>query len=174
MTPCISRFVMTGRILLATLGLCWIAGLADCAEPPGLLFRLSFDKQTVTADFAAGQGHPQSQTTSQDFWFTDGVKGKGLVLRPDQRCVPFWRQEAIACSDPQLRVSVWKKGDQLLLVVANFTDRQRSAELRPTAQGAAVQFRPAWKAETLAPTTDGARLTISAKRGALVLIGPRS
>lgn len=87
MTPCISRFVMTGRILLATLGLCWIAGLADGAEPPGLLFRLSFDKQTVTADFAAGQGHPQSQTTAKDFRFTDGVKGKGLVLRPDQRCV---------------------------------------------------------------------------------------
>ena len=76
MTPCICRFVMTGRILLATLGLCWIAGLADCAEPPGLLFRLSFDKQTVTADVAAGQGHPQSQTTAKDFRFTDGVKGK--------------------------------------------------------------------------------------------------
>jgi len=87
--------------------------------------------------------------------------------------VPYWRQNSIACSDPELRVSLWKKPDRLLLAVANFTDRDRSAELRPTANGTAVQFRPAWKAETLEPTKDGARLTIPAKRGALVIVGPQ-
>ena len=87
--------------------------------------------------------------------------------------VPFWKQDVVACSDPQLRVSLWKKRDSMLLLVANFTDRDRRAELRLSTKGAAVQFRPAWKAESLEATSDGARLTIPAKRGALVLVGPR-
>jgi hypothetical protein len=84
--------------------------------------------------------------------------------------VPFWKQNLIACSDPQLRVSLWKKRDALLLAASNFTDRDRRAELRPSAKGAPMQFRPAWKAETLEPIHQGARLTVPAKRGALVLV----
>jgi hypothetical protein len=86
--------------------------------------------------------------------------------------VPFWKQDAIACSDPQLRVSLWRKPDRLLLAVANFTDRDRSAELRPSIGNARAQFHPAWKAERLELTKGGVRLSIPAKRGALVLVRP--
>jgi len=77
----------------------WLACSADCAEPPGLLFRLSFDNQTLTADFAAGQANPHSQTAVEGFRFTDGVRGKGLVLQPGQQC-------AYALGN-RVRVVVW-------------------------------------------------------------------
>lgn len=54
--------------------------------------------------------------------------------------------------------------------VANFTDRDRSAELRLSTRNAAVQFRAAWKAEHFEPAKDGARITIPAKRGGLVFV----
>lgn len=47
-----------------------------------MLFRLSFDNQTLTADFAAGERRPLPQTAVKDFRFTEGVRGKGLVLQP--------------------------------------------------------------------------------------------
>ncbi len=88
--------------------------------------------------------------------------------------IPFWKQDLVACSDLQIRVSLWKKRDSLLLAVTNFTDRDRGAELRLPAKGAGVQFHPVWKAENVALLKDGALLTIPAKRGALVLAKPRS
>ena len=54
-------------------------------EPPGLLFHASFDKRTVAADFATGEGRAQS--TVHDFRFAPGVKGEGLLLQPGQRYV---------------------------------------------------------------------------------------
>ncbi|OGS38006.1 MAG: hypothetical protein A3J82_09715 [Elusimicrobia bacterium RIFOXYA2_FULL_69_6] len=84
--------------------------------------------------------------------------------------LPFWKQALVACSDPEIRVSLWRKRDRLLLAVANFTDRERTAELRLSAPGAAARFRGAWKAEGLTSSADGARLTVPARRGALVLV----
>ena len=78
--------MMARRDVLWILVFSWFVRSASCAEPPGLLFRLSFDRQTATADFAAGQRGPQSQTADRDFRFTEGVKGKGLLLQPGQQC----------------------------------------------------------------------------------------
>jgi hypothetical protein len=47
--------MMAARTFLWIFGVCWLACSVDGAEPTGLSFRLSFDKQTLTADFAAGQ-----------------------------------------------------------------------------------------------------------------------
>ena len=84
--------------------------------------------------------------------------------------VPFWKQSVVACSDPQLRVSLWRKPGRLLFAAVNFTDRERSAELRLSAGSTAAQFCPAWKAEHFEPTKGGARLTIPAKRGAMLFV----
>ena len=55
-------------------------------ELPGLLFHLSFDRQTVTADFAAGEGRAPSIANPPGWKFVPGVKGLGVVMQPDQRC----------------------------------------------------------------------------------------
>ena len=55
-------------------------------EPPGLLFHLSFDRQTVTADFAVGEGRASSIANPPGWKFVPGVKGLGVVIQPDQRC----------------------------------------------------------------------------------------
>ena len=71
-----------------------------------------------------------------------------------------------SCSDAELRVSFWrKKAGPWLLAVTNFTDRERTAELRMQTPGEHVQFRPAWQAATLSASADSARLTVPAKRG---------
>jgi hypothetical protein len=43
-------------------------------ELPGLLFHLSFDRQTVTADFAAGEGRAPSIANPPGWKFVPGVK----------------------------------------------------------------------------------------------------
>jgi hypothetical protein len=87
----------------------------------------------------------------------------------DAEFVPFWQQRDVSCSDAELRVSLWrKKAGPWLLAVTNFTDRERTAELRIQTPSEHVQFRPAWQAATLSASADSARLTVPAKRGALV------
>jgi hypothetical protein len=103
----------------------------------------------------------------EEFW--DAQHSFGIC---GSEFIPFWKQRLVTCSDPRLRVSLWKKQNRMLLAVVNFTDRDRRAELRLSAKGAVVQFRPAWKAESLESSGDSALLTVPAKRGALVLVGP--
>jgi len=51
---------------------CWsLACAADCAEPPALLFRVSFDQQTTNADVAAGEGRVQSQAAAENLQFAE-------------------------------------------------------------------------------------------------------
>jgi hypothetical protein len=83
--------------------------------------------------------------------------------------IPFWKQASIRCSDPQLRVSLWQKPGAWLVVVANFTDRERTADFLPAAPGLAMQYRAAWMAEKLETAADGFKLTVPPKRGALVI-----
>ena len=88
----------------------------------------------------------------------------------DAEFLPFWQQRDVVCSDDELRVSLWKKKDGAwLLAVTNFTDRQRTAEVRMRTPGEHVQFRPAWQADSLTTSKDSARLTVPAKRGTLVI-----
>ncbi len=55
------------------------------AEPPGLLFHVSFDKLTATADFS--RGDPTSTFTANlELRSVEGVKGSGLLQRPGERC----------------------------------------------------------------------------------------
>ncbi|MCY2987067.1 MAG: hypothetical protein NTY19_04265 [Planctomycetota bacterium] len=56
-------------------------------ELPGLLFHLSLDRQTVTADFAAGEGLARSSADPPGWKFVPGAKGLGVVMQPDQRCI---------------------------------------------------------------------------------------
>lgn len=89
--------------------------------------------------------------------------------------VPFWQQREVSCSDPELRVSLWRKqGGQYLLAVTNFTDRERTAELTLRAPHQQVLFRAAWQADRLVVAGDAARLTVPAKRGALVVVERRA
>ncbi len=92
----------------------------------------------------------------------------------DAEFVPFWQQRDVSCSDAELRVSLWrKKGGHWLLAVTNFTDHERTAELRMRMPDGHVQFRPAWQADRLTVSEDSARLTIPAKRGSLVIVERR-
>jgi len=76
---------MPSRILFSIFLLGLLGRSFACAEPPELLFHLSFDSQTATADFACGDRRPQSAV--KDLHFVPGVKGQGLFLQPGQRCV---------------------------------------------------------------------------------------
>jgi len=88
----------------------------------------------------------------------------------DARFVPFWSQGELLCADSDLRVSLWRKPGKRLVVVANFTDEDRTAELRPAAPAVAARFTAAWKAEDLSVAGGVARFSVPAKRGALVVV----
>jgi hypothetical protein len=64
---------------------------------------------------------------------------------------PFWRQEDIVCSNPEVRVSLYKKAGAWLVAVA-------------------ASFAPSWLADGLATTPGKATLTLLAKRGALIAV----
>jgi hypothetical protein len=82
---------------------------------------------------------------------------------------PFWRQEDIVCSNPEVRVSLYKKAGAWLVAVANFTDEEQAFELTVPAHPAA-SFAPSWLADGLATTPGKATLTLLAKRGALIAV----
>jgi hypothetical protein len=82
--------------------------------------------------------------------------------------VPFWKQHRIVCSDPTLRVSLWQRPTGCLVAVANFGDAAKTVELRSAPPGARVAFEPVWQAREFTASDGAARLTIPAKRGALL------
>jgi len=82
--------------------------------------------------------------------------------------VPFWKQRDLAVSDPDVRVSYWQKPGSRLVVLTNFTDRDRTAQLRSADANAKVQFAAAWNVERLAAEGREARLIVPAKRAILV------
>jgi hypothetical protein len=56
------------------------------AQPPGVTFHVSFDKQTANADFAAGDGRSSLQSDLLGFHAAPGIKGTGMLLQPGERC----------------------------------------------------------------------------------------
>ncbi|OGV78942.1 MAG: hypothetical protein A3K19_24020 [Lentisphaerae bacterium RIFOXYB12_FULL_65_16] len=87
--------------------------------------------------------------------------------------VPFWKQQDLVASDPAVRVSLWRKPGSRLVVLANFTDTDRTVELRPAQADAKLQTRAAWNAPDFAADGSTARLTVKAKRGSLLVVtGP--
>ncbi len=82
---------------------------------------------------------------------------------------PFWRQEDIVCSNPEVRVSLYKKAGAWLVSVANFTDAEQQFEMTVPAHEAA-SFAPSWLADGLVAEPGKATLTLLAKRGALIAV----
>lgn len=87
----------------------------------------------------------------------------------DVEFVPFWRQEEFIASDPQVRISLWRKPGRRLVIVTNWTDEDKTVQMR-LAEGGSPQFRAAWKAEDLSVADGTATFTVPAKRGALVTV----
>lgn len=84
--------------------------------------------------------------------------------------VPFWEQREIVASDPDIRISAWRKPGQRLVVVANFTDRDRPVELKLAPPNPNAQIQPAWKATDLIVEGGTARLTLPAWNGVLLTV----
>lgn len=84
--------------------------------------------------------------------------------------VPFWRQQELTCPDPQVRVSLWKKAGERLVVIANFSGEDKQATLRPATANAAVKFEAMWKGADLRVADGAAVVTVSAKNGALLRV----
>jgi len=103
-----------------------------------------------------------NREVTQEVWQTQihfGMKGA--------RFEPFWRQRSVTCSNPRVRVSLWKQPGRWLIVAANFTATDQQAELRPVGVTNA-KFSPAWLADGLAADSGKAEITVPAKRGALI------
>jgi hypothetical protein len=88
----------------------------------------------------------------------------------DAEFVPFWRQQEFTASDREVRVSLWTKPGKRLIVLANFTDKDRKVELRPAVANEKVEFRAAWEADGFAVEGEVARLTVAPRHGALVTV----
>ncbi|MBT3380344.1 MAG: LamG domain-containing protein [Lentisphaerae bacterium] len=80
---------------------------------------------------------------------------------------PFWRQKSVNCSSDQLRVSLWRKPNAWLVVVANFTGEEQTGTLT-----AAGTFTPVWLADGLAAAKGTTTITVPARRGALLRVAP--
>ncbi len=87
----------------------------------------------------------------------------------DVEFVPFWRQGEFVASEPQVRISLWRKPGKRLVVVTNWGDEDQRVQMRRAA-GGSPQFRAAWKAEDLSVNNGVASFTLPAKRGALVMV----
>jgi len=82
--------------------------------------------------------------------------------------VPFWEQQEFAVSDPDVRVSYWAKPGQRLVVLANFTDKDKPVQLTAKAAGAVI--KGAWKAEGLTVNGATATMTVPAYNGLLLTV----
>jgi hypothetical protein len=82
--------------------------------------------------------------------------------------VPFWEQTEFTVSDPEVRVSSWCKPGRRLLVLANFTDRERAVQV--TAKCATAVIKGAWKAEGLTVEGATANVTVPAYGGVLLSV----
>ena len=78
--------VMYARHLAVVTILNILAVSVASAQPSGLLFHASFDKQTSTADYAAGDPKSSLQSDLLGFHAAPGVKGTGMLLQPGERC----------------------------------------------------------------------------------------
>ena len=84
--------------------------------------------------------------------------------------VPFWQQREVVSSDPDVRVSLWRKPGKRLVVVANFTDQAKAVQLRLVKPTPQAQFRAAWQAMDFSAAAGVAQLKLPPKRGALVVV----
>ena len=150
------------RSVLAFLAIVWTCPAVG-GEQPGLLFHLSFDRQTVTADFAAGEGRAPSIANPPGWKFVPGVKGLGVVMQPDQRgtfplAKNYWRnkewgdpQEQTVCDEVRIFDRVLTDDEIVDLYAADSPDSVPRAaptlvvELLPSysAKSLAIQVRPA-------------------------------
>ena len=76
---------MNRTLIFAICCLCLASGPVG-AEPPGLLFHVSFDKNTTKADFAVGDARSALDSSAGALRFVPGVKGRGIIMQPGQRC----------------------------------------------------------------------------------------
>ncbi|MHB8997739.1 MAG: glycoside hydrolase domain-containing protein [Armatimonadota bacterium] len=79
--------------------------------------------------------------------------------------VPYWEQQEFKASDPDLRISYWTQPGKRLVVLANFTDKDKPVTL--TAKAGAV-LRGAWKAEGMKVKGNIATVTVPAYNGMLI------
>lgn len=79
--------------------------------------------------------------------------------------VPYWEQQEFRASDPEVRVSCWNQPGKRLVVLANFTDRDRPVTL--TAKAGTV-LKGAWKAEGMKVDGNTATVTVPAYNGVLL------
>ena len=70
---------------LAGLALWCAVGTGAVGLPPGLIFHVSFDALTTTAEVAGGV-RESSFTASLELRPAEGVKGAGLLQRANERC----------------------------------------------------------------------------------------
>lgn len=78
---------------------------------------------------------------------------------------PYWEQQEFACSDPQVRVSYFSRPGKRLVVLANFTDKDRVVTL--TAPTGAT-LTGVWLAEGLKGEGAKATVTVPAYKGMLL------
>lgn len=80
--------------------------------------------------------------------------------------VPYWDQQEFTSSDPDIRISTWSKPGQRLVVVSNFTDKDRPVEI--TAKCPQAVLKGAWKAEGATVTGPKVSVTVPAYNGLLL------
>ncbi|MEI6499924.1 MAG: glycoside hydrolase domain-containing protein [Armatimonadota bacterium] len=78
---------------------------------------------------------------------------------------PYWEQQEFTVSDPEVRVSYWSQPGKRLVVLSNFTDKDKPVTL--TAKAGAV-LKGAWKAEGMKVEGNAATVTVPAYNGLLL------
>lgn len=81
------------------------------------------------------------------------------------RFTPYWEQQEFKVSDPDVRVSYWSKPGKRLVVLANFTDKDKPVTL--TAKAGAT-LAGAWNAPGLQVNGNTATVTVRAYNGLLL------
>jgi len=82
--------------------------------------------------------------------------------------VPFWEPQEFTVSDPEVRVSYWSKSGRRLVVLSNFTDRDKPVQL--TAKCPQAVLKPAWNAAGATINGPTVSVTIPAYNGLLLTV----
>lgn len=82
---------------------------------------------------------------------------------------PFWRQTQVRCSNPQVRVSLYRKPGAWLVAVANFTRESQSCDLTCPDYPDAT-FTASWLGTGLTCAPGAASLVLPPQRGALLTV----
>jgi hypothetical protein len=99
----------------------------------------------------------------EEFWAAQIAFGmKGVTF------TPYWEQWEFTVSDPEVRVSTWRKPGQRLVVLANFTDQDRAVQL--TAKCPQARITAAWKADSATVTGPNVKVTVPAYNGLLLRV----